>query len=322
MKIGLQISRFTWPGGDAQIGAHLAEIARTADDCGFDSLWVMDHFWQIPNIGPASEPMLEAYSALSYMAALTKRARLGTMVTGVIYRHPGILAKTVTTLDVLSGGRAYLGIGAAWNQAESRGLGIPFPTTRERFERLEEALQIMRLMWSDNPAPYTGKYYQLEETLNQPQVLTKPHPPILIGGGGEKKTLRLVARYADACNLFAMGTEAVQRKLDILKQHCQDVKRPYEEIEKTVLAFANLAPGAMTPAQVIETCRTWLRSRLSRSLARRSSRRWPGCREVGQDSPDRVLTYTRLHQCQSTDDRLCSAFTAFSECNPCLQTIQ
>ncbi len=254
MKIGLQISRFTWPGGDAQIGAHLAEIARTADDCGFDSLWVMDHFWQIPNIGPASEPMLEAYSALSYMAALTKRARLGTLVTGVVYRHPGILAKTVTTLDVLSGGRAYLGIGAAWNQAESRGLGIPFPATRERFERLEEALQIMRLMWSDNPAPYIGKHYQLEETLNRPQALTRPHPPILIGGGGEKKTLRLVARYADACNLFAMGTEAVQRKLDILKQHCQDVQRPYEEIEKTVLAFANLAPGAMTPAQVIETC--------------------------------------------------------------------
>jgi F420-dependent oxidoreductase-like protein len=257
MKIGLQISRFTWPGGDAQIGAHLAEIARTADDCGFDSLWVMDHFWQIPNIGPASEPMLEAYSALSYMAALTKRARLGTLVTGVVYRHPGILAKTVTTLDVLSGGRAYLGIGAAWNQAESRGLGIPFPATRERFERLEEALQIMRLMWSDNPAPYIGKHYQLEETLNRPQALTRPHPPILIGGGGEKKTLRLVARYADACNLFAMGTEAVQRKLDILKQHCQDVQRPYEEIEKTVLAFANLAPGAMTPAQVIETCRSY-----------------------------------------------------------------
>jgi F420-dependent oxidoreductase-like protein len=257
MKIGLQISRFTWPGGDAQFGAHLAEIARTADDCGFDSLWVMDHFWQIPNIGPASEPMLEAYSALSYMAALTKRARLGTLVTGVVYRHPGILAKTVTTLDVLSGGRAYLGIGAAWNQAESRGLGIPFPATRERFERLEEALQIMRLMWSDNPAPYIGKHYQLEETLNRPQALTRPHPPILIGGGGEKKTLRLVARYADACNLFAMGTEAVQRKLDILKQHCQDVQRPYEEIEKTVLAFANLAPGAMTPAQVIETCRSY-----------------------------------------------------------------
>jgi F420-dependent oxidoreductase-like protein len=257
MKIGLQISRFTWPGGDAQIGAHLAEIARIADDCGFDSLWVMDHFWQIPNIGPASEPMLEAYSALSYMAALTKRARLGTLVTGVVYRHPGILAKIVTTLDVLSGGRAYLGIGAAWNQAESRGLGIPFPATRERFERLEEALQIMRLMWSDNPAPYIGKHYQLEETLNRPQALTRPHPPILIGGGGEKKTLRLVARYADACNLFAMGTEAVQRKLDILKQHCQDVQRPYEEIEKTVLAFANLAPGAMTPAQVIETCRSY-----------------------------------------------------------------
>jgi F420-dependent oxidoreductase-like protein len=257
MKIGLQVSRFTWPGGDVQIGSHLAEIAKTADDCGFDSLWVMDHFWQIPNIGPASEPMLEAYSALSYIAALTRRARLGTMVTGVVYRHPGILAKIVTTLDVLSGGRAYLGIGAAWNQAESRGLGIPFPTTRERFERLEEALQIMRLMWSDNPAPYIGKHYQLEETLNQPQALTRPHPPILIGGGGEKKTLRLVAKYADACNLFAMGTEAVQHKLDVLKQHCQDVKRPYEEIEKTVLAFANLAPGAMTPAQVIETCRSY-----------------------------------------------------------------
>lgn len=257
MKIGLQVSRFTWPGGDAHIGSHLAEIATTADGCGFDSLWVMDHFWQIPNIGPASEPMLEAYTALSYMAALTKRARLGTLVTGVVYRYPGILAKTVTTLDVLSGGRAYLGIGAAWNQAESTGLGVPFPTTRERFEQLEEALQIMRLMWSDNPAPYNGKHYQLEETLNQPQALSKPHPPILIGGGGEKKTLRLVARYADACNLFAMGTDTVQHKLDVLKQHCEDVKRPYEEIEKTLLAFVNLAPGAMTPSQVIDICRSY-----------------------------------------------------------------
>ncbi len=262
MKIGLQIPNFTWPSYPNQIGSKLAEIARTADEQGFASIWVMDHFFQIGSrdrsmgLGPAEDEMLEGYSALSYMAGFTKRATLGTMVTGVIYRYPGLLAKTVTTLDVLSNGRAYLGIGAAWNEREARGLGVPFPPIKERFERLEEALQIVKQMWSDNNGPYNGKYYQLAETLCSPQPVTKPHPPILIGGTGEKKTLRLVAQYADACNIFArMGNDTVRSKLDILKGHCEKVGRDYNEIEKTTLSGAHLAPGQMTAKDVIEECR-------------------------------------------------------------------
>lgn len=256
MRIGLQIPNFTWPGGSAVIRPRLAEIARTADQAGFASLWVMDHFFQIPNVGQVDEPMLESYSALSYMAAVTERARLGTMVTGVVYRHPGILVKTVSTLDVLSGGRAYLGIGAAWNERESRGLGVPFPPIKERFERLEEALQVTKLMWSGQATAFHGRHYQLEETLCVPQPLSKPHPPILIGGGGEKKTLRLVAQYADACNLFGhAGPEAVRLKLEVLKRHCEQVGRPFEQIERTALWSTKLGSGGMTSAQVIEFCR-------------------------------------------------------------------
>ncbi len=256
MKIGLQIPNFTWPGGTTEIGSRLAAIAHTADEVGFDSIWVMDHFFQIPNVGQVDEPMLEAYSALNFIAAHTKRARLGTMVTGVIYRQPGILVKAVSTLDVLSGGRAYLGIGAAWNERESRSLGIPFPPIKERFERLEETLQIAKQMWSGQTGKYEGKYYQLEETLNRPQPISQPHPPILIGGTGEKKTLKFVAKYGDACNLFArLGAAELKRKLDILKRHCEEQGRPYEEIEKTALDSVNLADGGTTPRQVIETCR-------------------------------------------------------------------
>ena len=256
MKIGLQVPNFTWPGGPAEIGSKLAEIACTADEAGFASLWVMDHFFQIGVIGPPENDMLEGYSVLSYLAGVTRRVRLGTMVTGVIYRYPGILIKTVTTLDVLSGGRAYLGIGAAWNEQEARGLGTPFPPVAERFERLEEALQIAKQMWSDNNGPYNGKHYQLAQTLNNPQPLSKPHPPILIGGTGEKKTLRLVAQYADACNLFAgLGIETLRAKLDILKRHCAEVGRDYTEIEKTTLGTAHLAPGQMSVSEVIEQCR-------------------------------------------------------------------
>jgi F420-dependent oxidoreductase-like protein len=257
MKIGLQIPSFTWPDGPACIASKLAEIARTADSAGFASLWVMDHFFQIDVVGPPENEMLEGYSALSYLAGVTRNVRLGTLVTGVIYRHPGILAKTVTALDVLSGGRACLGIGAAWNEAESRGLGVPFPPVAERFERLEEALQIIEQMWSDNNGPYHGRHYQLDQTLNSPQPLSKPHPPILIGGMGKKKTLRLVARYADACNLFAgWGLEGVSTRLELLKQHCQAVGRDYAEIEKTTLDTVHLAPGKMTAAEVIARCQT------------------------------------------------------------------
>ena len=257
MRVGLQIPSFTWPGGAADIRPRLAQIGRTADEAGFASIWVMDHFFQIPvRGGQAEEPMLEGYSALSYLAAVTQRARLGTLVTGVVYRYPGILVKTVTTLDVLSGGRAYLGIGAAWNEREARGLGVPFPPVKERFERLEEALQIAKQMWSGTVAPYHGKHYQLAETLNSPQALTKPHPPILIGGMGEQKTLRLVAQYADACNLFAYGgVELIRHKLAVLKRHCDAVGRPYDAIERTSLGTVNLGEDGMTASQVIEICR-------------------------------------------------------------------
>ncbi len=257
MRIGLQIPSFTWTGGTGEIRKHLADIARTAEMAGFASLWVMDHFFQIPSVGQPEEPMLESYSVLNYLAALTQNIRLGTMVTGVVYRHPGMLVKAVTALDVLSGGRAYFGVGAAWNEQESAGLGIPFPSTGERMARLEETLQIALQMWSGNAAAYDGKYYHLVRTLNSPQPISKPHPPILIGGVGEKKTLRLVAKYGDACNLFArLGTEVLQSKLDILKAHCQDVGRNYDEIERTALDTVNIAPGQMTTAEMVDRCRS------------------------------------------------------------------
>ncbi len=252
MKLGLDIADFTWPAGPAKLGGTLGQIARTADQAGFDSIWVMDHFWQIRMNGPEHHEMLEGYSALNYIAAVTSRAKLGTMVTGAIYRHPGILAKTVTTLDVLSGGRAWLGIGAAWNEAESRGLGIPFPAIKERFERLEETLQICQQMWEGkrgSEKPFRGEHYQLERPLNSPQSLTRPHPPILIGGGGEKKTLRMVAQYADACNLFP--TPEIPRKLDILREHCKAVGRNYDEIEKTSLFTFDLGDNGENLGKVI-----------------------------------------------------------------------
>jgi len=231
VKIGLQIPDFTSPAGPPRLGADLATVARTADDAGFEFIAVMDHFFQIGVVGPAEHEMLEAYTTLGYLAACTSRARLLTLVTGTVYRHPGILAKTVTTLDVLSGGRAWLGIGAAWNDEESRGLGIPFPPVAERFERLEETLQICLQMWRGDESPYHGRHYQLERPLNSPQALAKPHPPILIGGGGERKTLRLVAQYAQAANLFP-GPD-LGRKLDVLRAHCDAVGRDYGEITKT-----------------------------------------------------------------------------------------
>lgn len=242
MKIGLQIPDFSTPRGPERLGPELATVARTADDAGFEYIAVMDHFFQIPAVGPAEREMLEAYTTLGYLAACTSRAALLTVITGTVYREPGMLAKIVTTLDVLSKGRAWLGIGAAWNEQESRGLGIPFPPVAERFERLEEALQICLQMWHGDESPYHGKHYQLERPLNSPQSLSRPHPPIMIGGGGEKKTLRLVARYADACNVFAGRDEA--RKLDVLRQHCEAVGRDYDTIYKTVYYAFNTSHGA------------------------------------------------------------------------------
>ena len=240
MELGLHLPNLTYPDGSPALGRDLARIAKVADDLGFAMISVMDHVWQIQVVGPPELDMLEAYTTLGYLAAHTENAKLLAWVSAVVYREPGLLTKCVSTLDVLSGGRAWLGIGAAWNEEESRGLGLPFPPTAERFERLEEALQIYLQMCSDEDAPYDGKHYQLARTLNSPQTLTRPHPPILIGGSGEKKTLRLVAQYADACNLFA--TPDVDRKLDILRQHCADVGRDYDQILKTVMM--PLDPGA------------------------------------------------------------------------------
>jgi F420-dependent oxidoreductase-like protein len=255
MKIGLQIPRFTWPGAPGSIRQTLADIATTADVAGFASLWVMDHYFQIRGVGDVDEPMLEGYTTLGHLAALTERIQLGTLVSGVIYREPALLVKEASTLDVLSGGRAYLGIGAAWFEREAVGLGVRFPPTVERFERLEEALQIAHQMWSDDDGPYHGDHYQLEETLCRPQPLQAPHPPILIGGMGERKTLRMVAQYADACNLFMrVGNEALEQKLRMLAEHCQALGRSYDEIEKTTLGTVYLAESEMSPAQVVDIC--------------------------------------------------------------------
>lgn len=253
MKVGLQIPRFTWPHGDAGIGPRLRRIARTAEAAKFDSLWLMDHYFQIPGVGQAEEPMLEGYSGLSHLAAVTEEIKLGTMVSGVIYRQPAFLVKQVTTLDVLSNGRAYFGVGAGWFEREARGLGFRFATVSERFERLEETLQIAGQMWSDDNGTFRGEHYQLEETLCRPQPLTQPRPPILIGGMGERKTLRLVAQYADACNLFMRaGRETLRHKLDVLAEHCQDIGRNYESIEKTVLGTVHLAEGEMSASSVVD----------------------------------------------------------------------
>jgi F420-dependent oxidoreductase-like protein len=239
MEIGLHLSNFTWPGGPSTLASDLGRAAKLAEDVGFTKLSVMDHVWQISMVGPVENAMLEAYTTLGYLAAKTERIELLAWVTAAIYRQPGLLAKSVTTLDVLSQGRAWLGIGAAWNQEESNGLGLPFPPTAERFERLEETLQICLQMWGDSEAPYVGKHYTLKRTLNSPQSMRRPHPPILIGGSGEKKTLRMVAQYAQACNLFP-GPD-LERKLDVLRGHCDALGRNYDEIDKTVMT--SLDPG-------------------------------------------------------------------------------
>jgi F420-dependent oxidoreductase-like protein len=231
VRIGVQIPDFQGAGGPDRLGERLAEVARTADDAGFSCIALMDHFFQIGMLGPPDQDMLEAYTTLGYLAGCTSRASLLTLVTGAVYRHPGILAKIVTTLDVLSGGRAWLGIGAAWNEEEARGLGVPFPAVAERFERLEETLQICLPMWRGDEAPFHGAHYELERPLNRPRAVSQPHPPIMIGGTGERKTLRLVARYAQACNLF--NSPDLARKLDVLRAHCAAEGTDYDQIEKT-----------------------------------------------------------------------------------------
>ena len=266
MKLGLQIPSFTFPTAPQELGPKLTEIAKAAEDAGFDSVWVPDHFFQVPVVGPVEHDMLEAYTTLGYIAGRTSRVSLGTMVTGVTFRNPGILIKQVSTLDVLSGGRAWLGIGAAWFDREHEGLGIDFPPLKERFERLEEALQIAHQMWDpDNNGRYDGNHYQLAETLNVPPSLSRPRPRILVGGSGEKKTLRLVAKYGDACNIFAMqtvdfvrkifvmqGIDFVRQRLDVLRGHCEREGRNYDDVEKTVFIIFNVGPNGEETGRLVE----------------------------------------------------------------------
>jgi len=244
MEFGIHIADFTWKSGPAQLGPALAAHVRNAEAAGIQRITVMDHFWQLPGIGPVEHEMLEAYATLGFIAAHTEKALLHTLVTGVIYRHPSLLAKQISTLNVLSGGRVGLGIGAAWNEEECRGLGFPFPPVAQRFRELEETIQICLQMWSDSEEPYEGAIWQLERTLNSPQNVTKPY--LMIGGGGEKKTLKLVAQYADACNLSAMA-EVPTHKLDVLRAHCDTVGRDYDEIEKTAMIAIN---PTSTPEEV------------------------------------------------------------------------
>lgn len=272
MKIGLQTPRFSWPGSPQNLGTKLIEIAQTADQVGFSSLWAMDHFFQVGRgYGPPEDPMLDGYTTISFMAAVTQRINVGLMVTKNVHHHPGMLIKIVTSLDVLSGGRAYLGIGLGGDGRETKALGVPFPPTlSERYGRLEETLQIAKQMWQGDQSPFEGKYYHLEEPINNPQPLSQPAPPILIGGDGEKKTLRLVAKYGDACNIhlgtplggysqhlqeiYQVRRERLTRKFNVLREHCEEVGRSYDEIERTVLSAIRIAPDAMSVTEVVELC--------------------------------------------------------------------
>jgi F420-dependent oxidoreductase-like protein len=236
MQAGFHFWNFTVPGAPLSLPAVLAETARTAEQGGFAQFTVMDHWFQMEAAAPATEPMLEAFTTLGFLAGQTSSIRLGPLVAGVTYRYPALLAKIVTTLDVLSSGRAMLGIGAAWYDREHRGLGVPYPAISERFERLEEALQIALQMWSDDDGPYRGTHFQLDETLNSPPSIQRPHPPIMIGGKGEKKTLRMVAQYAQILNLTTADPAEVARLLDVLRGHCDRLGTDYDAIEKTVIS--------------------------------------------------------------------------------------
>ncbi|MFW9990747.1 MAG: LLM class F420-dependent oxidoreductase [Candidatus Odinarchaeota archaeon] len=277
MQIGLHIGKFDWPGSPVNTGKKLVEIATTADKHGFRTLSVMDHLFQLGTQygevhGPVESAMLEGYSTIAYLAAVTKQINLGLMVTCNFFREPGLLVKIVSTIDVLSGGRAFLGIGAGWFEQEAKGMGIRYPPVRERVERLEETLQIAKHMWSNNRSPYEGKYYHLAEPINSPQPLSKPHPRIMVGAFGEKKMLKLVAKYADAWNFvigspldledfgvlkggYRRGLDALTRKMSVLEQHCKAVNRPFSEIEKTVGTYIKMGPSAMSSGDVIAICR-------------------------------------------------------------------
>jgi len=239
MELGIHFANFTLPGGPGAIGPILSDTARAADAVGCTTFTLMDHYFQMEEFADRRDPMLEGYTSLGFLAGRTERIRLGLLVTGVTYRHPGLLAKIVTTLDVVSGGRAQLGIGAAWYEREHQGYGVPFPPLSERFERLEETLQICHQMWSDDDGPYVGTHYRLAETICSPGPVSSPRPPILVGGSGEQKTLRLVARYADACNLFATEPAEVAHKLEVLERHCAEADRDPGDIQRTILGMAD-----------------------------------------------------------------------------------
>jgi len=253
MKIGLHVPSFAWEGGSAALCDHLANVAEAAEAAGFDQITVMDHFFALgAGEGAYRNPMLEAYTALGFIAARTARVRVGALVTGVTYRYPGILIKQATTLNVLSKGRGFLGIGAAWHEHEHRAFGVPFPPLKERFERLEETLQIAHQAWRGDARPFAGKYYQLAEPLLSPESVTRPRPRILIGGSGEQKTLRLVAQYADACHIFAGDPGEARRKLDVLRGHCAAVGRDEAEIEKTGGMRMDIAADGSNVQEVID----------------------------------------------------------------------
>jgi F420-dependent oxidoreductase-like protein len=253
MRVSLSVTNYTWRSGPRRLGAELAAIARAADQAGLDTVWVTDHLFQADPTSTTDAEMLEAYTALGFLAAHTERVRLGTMVSGATFRPPSVLIKAVTTLDVLSGGRAWLGVGAGYQEDEARAMGLPLPPVAERFERLDETLRLARQMWSGDRSRFEGRHYHLERPISSPAPLREPHPPILIGGMGERKTLRLVAEHADACNLFDIPDrgETIRRKLDVLRRHCDAVGRPYDEIENTV--STRLEPGESAD-EFVERC--------------------------------------------------------------------
>jgi F420-dependent oxidoreductase-like protein len=258
MRLGLQLPSFSFPGGTPALRGHLVEIAQAAEESGFESLWVMDHLFQLPvdtGWGGPEEPMLESYSTLGFLAGVTSRIRLGALVGCAVFRSPGLLVKTATTVDVLSGGRLTFGIGAGWYQHEAVGLGIPWPERRERFARLEETLQIAHQLWADDRSPFQGHFNELAEPIIRPQPLAQPHPPIMIGGNGENRTLRLVARYADACNFLVLEPDEIRAKLEVLRAHCDELGRDVREIEITALDEVDLRPGRMSPAAVVARAR-------------------------------------------------------------------
>jgi F420-dependent oxidoreductase-like protein len=258
MRLGLQLPSFSFPGGTPGMRAHLVEIAEAAEAADFESLWVMDHLYQLPEDtgwGGPEEPMLESYSTLGFLAGLTSRIRLGALVGCAVFRPPALLVKTATTVDVLSGGRLTFGIGAGWYQREAIGLGLPWPQRRERFARLEETLRIAHQLWADDRSPFSGRYNEMAEPIIRPQPLARPHPPIMIGGNGERRTLRLVARYADACNFLVLEPDEIRAKLAILRAHCDDIGRDFDEIEITALDEVDLRPGRMTASDVVARAR-------------------------------------------------------------------